>query len=103
MRERLQACLVLKLGTNAVSCSPGRIVKTHDLYMCDLIYLSSIKINIKNAVNLLLDSTDAVSGSKTTREGTSIILFDVKFCRVSCYYFVLHSRKVRSQLGGGLM
>ena len=48
--------------------SPG-IVKPHDLYMCDLIYLSSIKINIKNTMNMVIDSSGAVSGSKTLPQG----------------------------------
>lgn len=78
VRERLQACLVLNWEHYAVSCF-ARLVKPHDLCICDLIYLSSIKINIKNVMNLLLDSSAVVSGSKTPARGHFIILCDVTF------------------------
>lgn len=57
-------------------------------------------------MNLLLDSSGAVSGSKTpktTARGTSIILFGVKF--EGCPVIILFSaaQKVKAKLGGGLI
>lgn len=66
------------------------IVKPPDVYMCDLIYLSSIKINIKNAANVFLDCYGAISSSETP---TGAIYYSVSYhiLKAVLLFFVLCS------------
>ena len=67
---------------------------------------SSIKINIKNAVNLLVASPGRgplVKKQTAARGGEHLFCWMCNCERLSRRYFVLHSRKVTSQLGGGLI